>query len=576
MRSTGWLAIWDGARFLLKASNKLVPGFVVGRLVREAEDETPAGSDLEYVRERFAREGSAGLGRLRGSFALLLPDGDRLVACRDLFGLHPLFWTQVGSRLLFAAHPDRLLAEPGVSRAIDRTTLADHLRNSWSAGEETYFEAVRRVPAGEAVVFAAGGDRRAVPLVSPFGSDSIEWLAEEDFAAQFVPRLETAVARSLPVASQRAGIFLSGGLDSVSVALAAGRRDMLALSLAFPGAADESDVQTTVSARLGWPLELATIDQAVGREGLLAAALAESAQRSAPLLNLWQPAYAHLARCAVAAGCGTILTGTGGDEWLDVSPYWSADLLARGRLLRWWGFWRAACRSYPVSGRDLFFNLAWTCGLRPILGQWGRGVLPARSLQQWRRRRERRSLPVWLAPDPEVRRSLLARQERRRLVPDELGFYVTFLRATRFAGALQREFEETFESATQAGLEIAHPFWDQDLVAALFRARPESLQAGGRSKAPLRRFVAAGLPGLGIEQRPKLLAREFYTSVVSSVAAMQGQGAAFPVLSRLGIVGPYPVEREFAMHSELSSTRAMFLWALASAESWSGARTSLG
>ena len=39
------------------------------------------------------------------------------------------------------------------------------------------------------------------------------------------------------------------------------------------------------------------------------------------MLNIWGPAFRALAQRAGRHGRDTILTGTGGDEWLTVSPF---------------------------------------------------------------------------------------------------------------------------------------------------------------------------------------------------------------------------------------------------------------
>ena len=84
-----------------------------------------------------------------------------------------------------------------------------------------------------------------------------------------------------------------------------------------------------------------------------------TADRPAPLLNVWHPAYRHLALEGKRRGCQLILTGHGGDEWLDISPYFAADLLRAGDaggLYRLWDSWR---HSYPLGPAGL---RAMSCG----------------------------------------------------------------------------------------------------------------------------------------------------------------------------------------------------------------------
>src|SRR5262249_19971441 len=147
----------------------------------------------------------------------------------------------------------------------------------------------------------------------------VRWIRKDELD-RFDPLFEQAVQRGL--ARGKSAIFLSGGLDSISVAAVAadvcrreGQTVPHALSLGFPDpSCDEEHVQRSVARALSLPLEFASFKEALGDRPLLELALDESRQRSAPLQNIWYPAYAHLGALARRYGCRTILTGNGGDE----------------------------------------------------------------------------------------------------------------------------------------------------------------------------------------------------------------------------------------------------------------------
>ena len=141
--------------------------------------------------------------------------------------------------------------------------IADHLCHRWPKLESTYFEAVRRLPGGYALRVHEG--RRTVarywdPI--PPGRP-IDYISEEE-AGRFTELLDQAVDRCLP--GGPAAIYLSGGLDSVSVAALAQEqlrdRDagpLLALSLVFEHPdANEEDTQRAVATRLGLPQKIVT------------------------------------------------------------------------------------------------------------------------------------------------------------------------------------------------------------------------------------------------------------------------------------------------------------------------------
>jgi asparagine synthetase B (glutamine-hydrolysing) len=134
-----------------------------------------------------------------------------------------------------------------------------------------------------------------------------DWI-EDDELHDFDGLFEEAITRQLELGP--AGIYLSGGFDSVSVAavatdLAARRGDPVpwALSLAFPHPdCDEQDIQRSVASRLELPQMLMPFDDA--GQGLVAARIELSAGLSLPLLNPWQPAYIGLGREARERGAG--------------------------------------------------------------------------------------------------------------------------------------------------------------------------------------------------------------------------------------------------------------------------------
>jgi asparagine synthase (glutamine-hydrolysing) len=121
----------------------------------------PDCSDAELVLRAYERAGEAVLSRLRGSFVVAIIDRIRglAIVAHDPLGSHPLFYAEVGSRVMFAASPLTLLDQPGVSRALNRAALADHLCQRWPDPQETSFVAVRRVPPTWKAVLSARGLR---------------------------------------------------------------------------------------------------------------------------------------------------------------------------------------------------------------------------------------------------------------------------------------------------------------------------------------------------------------------------------------------------------------------------------
>jgi asparagine synthase (glutamine-hydrolysing) len=377
---------------------------------------------------------------------------------------------------------------------------------------------------------------------------------------------------------------LSGGLDSASVAAVAAEQSAQlslpaprALSLAFPHPdCNEEILQGGIAAGLGLPLDLVPFGAAIGNRGFVEAALSQAARLSEPLQNVWLPAYVHLAARAAAAGCRVILTGSGGDEWLTVTPRYAADLLRQFDVAGVFQLWRSIRRSYSLPLLPALRNVLWTNGARPLLGAQAAKVLRVAApqiLRQRRLARLHRSAPDWLAPDPALRRELQRRAEERTeedLLAPAMDWYWRDVRQVFDHPQTTMEMEEVFEYGRQLGLRILHPYWDADLVAFLYRMPPRLLNRDGRSKGLVRQSVARRFSNLGFERQKKVTSTRFFESQVlgSGTAAWCQLGDAV-WLAQMGVVDGArlraDVERLLAQRCSRGVER---IWSVMNLEAW--------
>ncbi len=544
---------------------------------------TEADAAASVVLQAYERWGAECLGRLRGSFAVLVWDRqhDSLLAARDPLGAFALFYAQGAGRQVFLSPSiDVLTIASPIRRTLNVPALADHLSHRWPDTHETFFEQVKRVPPGHRLLVRSSVlsvDRYWDP--APPGR-KVDWVGEDELEG-FDPLFDQAVARCCQ--RSRTGIFLSGGFDSISIAAVAAdgaRRSSrplpVALSLAFPiPECNEETVQRGVAHALGLPHEVLPFDDTVRPEGLLARSLQLTSTWPAPILNTWLPAYSTLASVGARAGVSVILTGSGGDEWLSVSPYHSADLIRRGHLGRWLGFVAAWKQSYRVSWPQVLRGAVWTYGVRPLSSLALGRVAPA-TWERSRVARLMRKTPAWVAPGGALRRALEARAARA-LTPTSpsQGFYVQEIRTGMDHPLMSMELEETFEFGRRLGLRVQHPYWDADLIELLYRTPPHLLNQGGRSKALVRRSVARRFPLLGFDRQKKVVATSFYRTTLTreGAAAWKGLGGV-QALADLGIVNPRATEEAFTAMLTGSKTHGVYrIWDILSAEAWVQARS---
>lgn len=534
--------------------------------------------DAELVADGYRRRGIAFLSGLRGRFAFVLRDASTgtFVAARDPMGLHPLFYAETESgQLEFADSIGALLDRPGVRADLNRVALAQYVRLHWPDQSETYFEAVRRVPPGHALTSDEEGVR-VERYWDPAAQGPVEWV-ERDELDRFEELLERAVARSLD--DRPAGIFLSGGLDSVSVAGVAvdlyrrrGLEEPLALSLVFPDAdANEELVQRGVARDLGLQQVVLDFYDAVGKGGLLAAAAEVSSTWPAPLLNTWYPAYRSLAAEGSRRGCRVILTGSGGDEWLGVSPFLAADLLRSGNLVALLRMWQNANRSFPLPSRTVLRSTLWTFGARPLVIDTAQRLRPA-LLQARRRRHALASMSSWFAPDEDLRAGILDRVGQEGEPPTRGGgsFYVREMRRALDHAVVSMEMEENFEIGLRSGVPYSAPYWDPDLVDFLFRTPPQLLSEGGRSKGLVRQVLKRRFPELGFERQRKVLASNFFARVMSEEAqgVLRSLGG-IAALDELGIADGSEFESTLQNAIQTGDNwRITQMWHVLNLESW--------
>jgi len=203
-------------------------------------------------------------------------------------------------------------------------------------------------------------------------------------------------------------------------------------------------------------------------------------------------------------------------------------------------------RQVQQGAPDLLLRLAPHIELTQLLRLEAKRLLGSAALAtvapRWwhgrRRARLSRQLPSWLAPDAALRAEMDGRLDRFIIEarPRE-GFYVRETRTTLRHPCVTGDLEEAHEFGRRFGAEMRHPFWDVDLVEFLCRVPPRFLDAGGRSKAPLRRMVAGRFPTLGVERQKKAHAFVFFDSMMRAEAPSIWAGnGGLRALGQLGVL----------------------------------------
>ena len=281
-------------------------------------------SDTEAIVHAYEEWGDACLGRLRGMFGLAIYDrrrvvngraqsGRRLLLARDRLGIKPLYYTRVDGLLLFSSEVRSLLASRVVPREMSQAGLESYLLFGSVCEPATLIDGVRSLPPGHSLTIDGGAALNGCAPVSywalPSGSANGSHTREET-AHTLRALLEDSMRVHL-ISDEPLGVFLSGGVDSTTLAALAGRArsGVRCYTIRFSERDfDESDVARRTAAALGLQQEELQIGPS-DMLGSLDAALDALDQPSVDGINTY-----CVAGAVRATGVKVALSGLGGDE----------------------------------------------------------------------------------------------------------------------------------------------------------------------------------------------------------------------------------------------------------------------
>lgn len=176
-------------------------------------------SDTETILHLYEEYGRDCVNHLRGMFAFVIWDARnrRLFAARDRLGIKPFYYHHSAQRFLFGSEIKALLAHPTLKAQFNAKVLPEYLAFGYLAGEETFFDGVRKLLPGHTLELDEPGDLRIEPYWDLAAPPPEAPKPREYYVETYREMLEQAVSSHL-MSDVPLGVFLSGGLDSSVVA----------------------------------------------------------------------------------------------------------------------------------------------------------------------------------------------------------------------------------------------------------------------------------------------------------------------------------------------------------------------
>jgi asparagine synthase (glutamine-hydrolysing) len=175
-------------------------------------------SDTEVLLHLYESYGEESFKLLRGMFAIALYDKRqaKLFLVRDHLGKKPLYWGLFQGTLVFGSELKALMCHPLWQGVLDKQALNLYLVYESVPTPWSIFEGVKKLPPASYLVFKNGAVEKIVEFWRPAPARESD-MDFESAKALLDKELTRSVGARL-VADVPVGVFLSGGLDSSTVA----------------------------------------------------------------------------------------------------------------------------------------------------------------------------------------------------------------------------------------------------------------------------------------------------------------------------------------------------------------------
>ena len=451
----------------------------------------PHPTDTELILAAHHHWGDQAPHHLIGDYAYLIHDTERrtLTAARDPMGMRPLYYHHTPKRTLIASEAKQILAAPGVEDRLYEPIVAAYLAGPYGRDDRSFFEGIARLAPAHALRVDVIG-LRVWRYWHPDPEREERYAREEDYAERLRELLLRAVRDRLRVPGP-VGLMLSGGVDSGSIAAAAGwlhERGEVADPLRTYAWAYESfptGDERAVSRRITDRYRLPAVDVPGDDAWVLKDDPAYRPDPDDPFLGVYQIMLERSHAAAARDGVTSLLSGDRGDPLLGDGVFDHVGPLRAGR----WGLW---ARELVAQARGSGLGGAVRRHvLRPLLEDGG--------LLSPVARHPARLVPPFLRPDWVEHTGLVELIAADTARPAVRGHAraARHARVFGFRGLLDPVPQERIRA--RYGMTFADPWADRRIVAFVLAAPPWRVQRPSEPKRLARLALRGLLPDSTVE-----------------------------------------------------------------------------
>lgn len=436
-------------------------------------------SDAALVLHAYGRWGQDCFKHFIGEFALVILDQRRgeMLCGRDPLGNRTLFYSNKGTRIVVASEPWAAAGADGSTEELNEKAVACYFALEVTDDGQTLFRNVYELLPAHAMLVNSTG-QYFWRYWEPDLSVRIRGKSDQEYAEGFLSLLEESV-RCRMRANTPAGVLMSGGLDSTSVACLAARmmapKPLTTISYVFDELpeCDERNYIEMVKEKWGIHSIQLPCDDLWPYQNL------QDRPRSPnlPDSSLYRMVKERAYQRAGQEGLRVLLTGDFGDELYDGEENWLEDLLIERRL-------REAIHEVNLHLRYTGLRQTWGSSFMRRVASRMFLAIPLMKQFLIRRLKQRQSTPVWLTPF--AASSLYV--DNPQLDP------VFESRNNLLGTATANDCAQASYYTSRLKLELRHPYRDIRLVDYVLRLPAYQLYYHGQYKHVLRTAMQGILP----------------------------------------------------------------------------------
>ncbi len=517
-------------------------------------------TDTEVLLKLLQKQGPGAINTLQGMFAFAYwhAETEQLLLARDPFGMKPLYYAELEQVLVFASEPKAILAHPLIHRRLAPNETARFLLHEYVPLPASGWTGIKQLPPGFYLKVNQSGlklQKWHRPKFQPKHQQS-----ERQIIRQFDELLGQAVERRM-VADVPVGVFLSGGIDSSTIAWYIKQCRPQALHSCSIEFTDPSYNESDYAELAAKSLDTIHSRQTFTSRDVVPALEELQSVMDIPLGDAsLLPTFrvSQLARRQMKV----VLSGDGADELLGGYGTFQADAVARRLAIIPPDIWPLLARLlafWPVSHRYFSFDFKLKSFVR------GMSYNPARRHQLWLGSFNQQELSYLLKPARHQELDhLFARVDEAAKLTTGLAPLDEISSLTIMTYLVDDILVKLDRASMAAGLEARAPFLDQDLAQFLLRL-PVKFK---RKKRILKQLMAGRLPDRIINRPKKGFGIPLNSWLAGPLYNWASEVLSRENIERDGLFEPDYVQLLLSQHRRQKADHRKKLWTLISWQMW--------